>query len=72
MLNTPFMGGAQGNAEPQRHDDRGAEFHIRRKKSESPNELGLRSLDLITRSGRNHLRGGNAIVRTWTHQLLHC
>ncbi len=32
--------------------------HTASKKSESPNELRLRSLDLITRSGRNHLRGG--------------
>lgn len=32
--------------------------------------MGLRSLEVITRSGRNHSRGANAIASSEAHQLL--
>lgn len=40
MLNTPFTGDAQGNAEPLRHDDRGAEFTYAAKKAKAPTSWG--------------------------------
>lgn len=32
--------------------------------------MGLRSLEVITRSGQNHSRGANAIALSEAHQLL--